>query len=74
MAAVGVLSTFRIWYYCKQRNLHAVKMYCRLCGALLAVSGLFNGAMIAGVKLECVEQVEQIMRAAPNNEMTLFEE
>lgn len=72
MAGVGVASTFRLWYYVKQRNMHAVKMYCRLCGCLIAVSSLFNGAMLAGVKLECTEQVEQIMNAVPESELTFL--
>lgn len=72
MAGVGVASTFRLWYYVQQRNLHAVKTYCRLLGCLIAASGLFNGAMLAGVKLECTEQIEQIMQSIPENGLTSF--
>lgn len=72
MAGVGVVSTFRLWYYVQQRNLPAVKMYCRLCGILIAVSSMFNAAMLAGVRLECTEQVETIMNALPEETISAF--
>lgn len=63
-ATIGVAATIRAYQCALSGEIQWVKRYCRLTCGLLVASCVFNCAMLAGMKVECLDTITRLTTAS----------